>query len=283
MSRRSSLYLSLRVELGDFPRPRSFSKSTRRQLLSRNFELLNQLNRMPEVPCSHVEEPETAPPTDPAASAPSLEMDGRVRNEIGKIVQNLFRSPNLKGPRQIVFTGTESGNGCSWMCARIAEILASQVRESVCVVDCNLRSPSLHQQFAIENHYGLSNALLRSDPIRQYVHRLSRANLWILSCGSAAENWQAQLASEPIRLRLVELRAQFDYIFLDVAPLNIYNDGIVLGSLSDGVVLVLKANSSRRETARKALQELQAANIPIFGAVLNQRTFPIPDRIYRRL
>jgi Mrp family chromosome partitioning ATPase len=79
------------------------------------------------------------------------------------------------------------------------------------------------------------------------------------------------------------LRAQFDYILLDVAPLNINNDGIVLGSLSDGVVLVLKANSSRRETARKALQELQAANIPIFGAVLNQRTFPIPDRIYRRL
>lgn len=238
---------------------------------------------MQEILHSHEEEAETAPLTDTKASAPSLEMDTRVRDEIGKLVQNLFRSPNVKGPRRVVFTGTESGNGCSWMCARISEILASQVHESVCVVDCNLRSPSLHQQFAIENHYGLSDALLRSDPIRQYARPLTRTNLWILSCGSTVEGWQAQLASERMRQRLTELRAQFDYVLLDVAPLNICNDGIVLGGLSEGVVLVLKANSSRRETARKALQELQAANIPIFGAVLNQRTFPIPDGIYQRL
>jgi Mrp family chromosome partitioning ATPase len=238
---------------------------------------------MQEVLHSREEEPEIAPVTDTPAPVPSLETDERVRNEIGKVVQNLLRSPNLKSPRVIVFTGTESGNGCSWICAHIGEMLASQVRESVCVVDCNLRCPSLHQQFAIENHYGLSDALLRSDPIRQYVRCLSRSNLWLLSCGSAPEDWQAQLASEPFRLRLVELRAQFDYILLDAAALNICNDGIVLGSLSDGVVLVIKANSSRRETAWKALQDLKAANVAIFGAVLNQRVFPIPERIYQRL
>jgi succinoglycan biosynthesis transport protein ExoP len=251
--------------------------------LSRNFDLLKQLDRTKEILDSHQEKPETVRPTETAPSAPSVEMDGRVRDEIGKLVQNLFRSPNMKGPRRIVFTGTESGNGCSWMCSRVGEILASQVHESVCVVDCNLRSPGLHQQFAIENHYGLSDALLRSDPIRQYARPLSRPNLWILSCGSAAENGQTQLASEPMRLRLAELRTQFDYVLLDVAALNTCNDGIVLGSLSDGIVLVLKANSSRRDTARQALQQLQDANIPIFGAVLNQRTFPIPEALYKRL
>jgi Mrp family chromosome partitioning ATPase len=86
-----------------------------------------------------------------------------------------------------------------------------------------------------------------------------------------------------MRQRLTELREQFDYVLLDVAPLNICNDAITLGSLSDGVVLVLKANSSRRETARKAVQDLQTANVRIFGAALNQRTFPIPDGIYKRL
>jgi Mrp family chromosome partitioning ATPase len=86
-----------------------------------------------------------------------------------------------------------------------------------------------------------------------------------------------------MRQRLTELRAAFDYVLIDATPLSICNDAIALGGLSDGVVLVLKANSSRRETARQALQELRAANVPIFGAVLNQRTFPIPDKIYRRL
>jgi Mrp family chromosome partitioning ATPase len=65
--------------------------------------------------------------------------------------------------------------------------------------------------------------------------------------------------------------------------LNAFNDAIVLGGQTDGVVLMLKANSSRRESARKAVQELHAANVRTLGAVLNQRTFPIPERLYKRL
>jgi Mrp family chromosome partitioning ATPase len=91
------------------------------------------------------------------------------------------------------------------------------------------------------------------------------------------------VASESLRHRLTELRTQFDYVLMDVASTNSCNDGIVLGGSSDGIVLVLKANSTRRDIARKALQEFKAANIPVLGAVLNQRTFPIPDNIYNRL
>jgi Mrp family chromosome partitioning ATPase len=46
---------------------------------------------------------------------------------------------------------------------------------------------------------------------------------------------------------------------------------------------MLKANSSRRDTARKAMQELQTGNVRALGAVLNQRTFPIPEALYKRL
>jgi Mrp family chromosome partitioning ATPase len=251
--------------------------------LSKNFDLLKQLDTPQEALDLPKGEAGAGRPMETTPFSLSFQMDGRVRDEMGKLVQTLFRSQNADGPRRIAFAGTESGNGCSWMCSRVGEILASQVHESVCVVDCNLRSPSLHEQFGIENHYGLSDALLQSDPICQYVRPLSRTNLWILSCGSATKNWQVQLASEHMRCRLTELRAQFDYILLDVAPLNTGNDGVVLGGLSDGVVLILKANTSRRDTARQALQQLQAANIPIFGAVLNQRTFPIPEGIYKRL
>jgi len=45
----------------------------------------------------------------------------------------------------------------------------------------------------------------------------------------------------------------------------------------------LKANSSRKETARNALRDFQTANVRIFGAVLNERTFPIPEAIYNKL
>jgi Mrp family chromosome partitioning ATPase len=244
-------------------------------------EILNPEKEEPE--CTPKSEPAACTPkSEPAASAPSLWIDPKVRDELGKLVQKLLSPPN-KDARRVVFAGTDSGVGCSWICARAGDILASQVRSSVCVVDCNLRSPGLHCQFAIENHYGLSDALRQPGPIRQYGRQLSRTNLWIVSCGSGTENSRADVASEGMRQRLTELREQFDYVLLDVAPLNICNDAITLGSLSDGVVLVLKANSSRRETARKAVQDLQTANVRIFGAALNQRTFPIPDGIYKRL
>jgi len=253
--------------------------------LSRNVELLQQIGGMLEMPASAEEAPEplSVSPADTEPSMPALEVVGKVRDEIAKLVLNLFLLPGAQDRRQVIFAGAEAGAGCSWICARVGEVLASQVRGSVCVVDCNLRSPGLHRQFATDNHFGLSDALLQTDPLHQYVRQLSRKNLWLLSCGSATENCQEKVASGGLRQRLTELRSQFDYVLIDVAPTNTCNDGIVLGSSSDGIVLVLKANSTRRDIARKALQELRAANLPILGAILNQRTFPIPDNIYNRL
>jgi protein-tyrosine kinase len=257
--------------------------------LSRNFELLTEAGRMRELLELHVEPPKVTVPMpmsmpsiveDAFSANPSLEMTAATRDEMSKLVQKLFLG--AQAPRRVVFAGTESGCGCSWTCARVAEGLAGQGRGSVCVVDCNLRSPGLHQQFASENHHGLSDALLGSGPIREYAHRWSR-NLWLLSCGGSAESSAAMLGSDRMRSRLAELRSAFDYVLIDAAPLNLCNDAIILGGASDGVVLLLKANSSRREIARKAVQDLQSANVRVLGAVLNQRTFPIPEALYKKL
>ncbi len=270
--------------------------------MSRNFELLAEAGRLHElvqspvdpsqVPPGALEEGFAAPQAsaggfsapqsveDDFPTAAALETNGAVKQEIVKLVQKLFLSQ--QGTRRVVFTGTESGCGCSWMCARVAEELASQGRGSVCVVDCNLRSPGLHQQFGTENHHGLSDALLGPGPVRDYVHRWSR-NLWLVSCGGSPETGLTMLSSERMRARMAEIRATFDYVLIDAAPLSSCNDAIVLGGLTDGVVLTLKANSSRRETARNILNELQTANVSVLGAVLNQRTFPIPESLYKKL
>jgi succinoglycan biosynthesis transport protein ExoP len=56
-----------------------------------------------------------------------------------------------------------------------------------------------------------------------------------------------------------------------------------LGQLTDGLVLVLEANSTRREAALRITENLNAAHVQILGAVLNKRTFPIPGPLYSRL
>lgn len=254
--------------------------------MSRNFELLFEAGKAQEMLRQRAEfqQPPVDSPSDEfVPGTPALKIEGAAREEVTKLIQRLFLVSGPAAPRQVVFAGTELGNGCSWICAHAADILASQVRGPVCVVDCDLRFPTLHEEFQVANRYGLADALQNSEPIRQFVQQLSQPNLWLLSCGSLNKESQKLLTLERMRKRMFELRSEFDYVLLDVAPLSSSNHALMLGSWCDGVTLVLKENASNRKAAQKALREFQAVNAPVLGAVLNHRTFPIPESIFSRL
>jgi protein-tyrosine kinase len=206
-----------------------------------------------------------------------------IREEETKLVQRVFLLPVKDAPRAVVFTGVEPGNGCSWICARAAETLAAQVKGTVCVVDANLRSPRLHEYFGLQNSQGLTEALFQSGPLEDYLQQLPGGNLWVLSSGSVPADSHAILTSEGLRSRMKELFATFDYVLIDAPPANLFVDATLLGQLADGIVLVLEANSTRRETARKTKEALEASNLRLLAAVLNKCTFPIPERIYHKL
>jgi capsular exopolysaccharide synthesis family protein len=164
-----------------------------------------------------------------------------------------------------------------------AESLANNVKGSVCLVDANLRTPSLPEFFGVTNHHGLTDSLRTTGTIREFAKKLRPDNLWLLTCGSLAGDSSTLINSGLLKTRIAELRKEFDYVLIDSPALNTYSDGIVLGQLSDGLVLVLEANKTRREAALKVTDGLRAAQIKILGAVLNKRTFPIPAVWYHRL
>jgi Mrp family chromosome partitioning ATPase len=264
--------------------------------MSKNFELLQRLSKEQEMFDTGTELSPLPPVPDvslplqaeskgePVELQPlKLEMEEKQRDEMMKFVQHVFLMPRAEAPRTVVFTGTESGNGCSWICCRAAEILASQVRGPICVVDANLRSPGLHHSFGVENHHGLSDALKATDSIRTFVRPVSQQNLWLLSCGANASKSHSLLISDPMRLRLTELRQYFEYVLLDAPPLSVGSEAMTLGRSAEGVILVLKANASRRDSVRKAVQDLQNTGVRVLGAILNQRTYPIPEVIYTKL
>jgi|SRR5579863_516374 capsular exopolysaccharide synthesis family protein len=261
--------------------------------MSRNFELLQNLGRereMYEAPVAEsssaavVEEQPIKVPSAPVELHPlQLKMEGAQRDEMFKLVQRVFLMPGAGRGRMIVVSALEAGNGCSWICARMAEVLASQVSGSVCVVDANLRSPGLHREFEVPNHFGLTDALQVTEPVRRFVTSLSRPNLWLLSCGAEVDGMHSMLSSDRMRALLPELQREFDYVLIDAPPIESGDDCVMLGRSAEGIVLVLRANSSRREAARKAVQNLEGANVRVLGAVLNRRTFPVPESIYRKL
>jgi Mrp family chromosome partitioning ATPase len=91
------------------------------------------------------------------------------------------------------------------------------------------------------------------------------------------------MSSSRLAARIGELRKEFSYVLMDSPPINIYSDALALGQSADGVILIVSANSTRREAARKAKECLQNAGAQLLGAVLNNRTYPIPQAVYDRL
>jgi Mrp family chromosome partitioning ATPase len=216
----------------------------------------------------------------PVGASPSLAHIAS--QEASRLVQSVFQSKGQER-RTVVFGAISSGSGCSWISARIAEVLASCISGSVCLVEANFRTPGLPEVFGITNHYGLADALRQAHPIRQFVKPLKPANLSLVSCGSAPEAAINLLVSERMRARVDELRAEFDYVLIDAPPLGEYADTFSVGQLGDGLVLVLEANATRREAAALVADRLREMKVNILGAVLNKRTFPIPNSVYQRL
>jgi receptor protein-tyrosine kinase len=245
--------------------------------MSRNFELMQQI------------ESERSESTLPASSA--VARSGQSANpatrwaseEALRLVQQIFIPQTQEPPRVVVFAGIDHGNGCSQICAAVAETLASNERGRVCLVEANFRTPALPGMFGVTNHFGLTEALLRDAPVETFARPLHQENLWLLSSGSMAVDSPNLLASDQLRSRITELREQFDFVIIDAPPLTRYSDAVVLGQLSNGLVLVIEANSTRREAAAAAADSLRSAKVPILAAVLNKRTFPIPEKIYKML
>jgi Mrp family chromosome partitioning ATPase len=254
--------------------------------MSKNFELLQQVDSNGSA-AGTAAAPARSPLPFQAANghtaATRLNLDSVTQEETLRLVQSIFLSAGPTPPRVVMFAAIDSGNGCSHVCAQAAEVLANNVPGSVCLVDANLRAPSLPEFFGVTNHHGLVDSLRSKGAIREFAKKLRRDNLWLLSCGSLAADSSALLNSELMKARVAELRKEFDYVLIDSPPLNTYSDGIVLGQLSDGVVMVLEANATRREAALRVAEGLRAKQVRVLGAVLNKRTFPIPEQLYHRL
>ena len=254
--------------------------------MSRNFDLLRNLGKdldmMEYAPVVDRREVTPAVPTAPMRP-PEFDMEPGQRDELTKLVQRVFLSGGPEAARVVTFCGLGMGGDSGWICSRAAEVLSSLVAGSVVVVDANLREPGLHRYFGVDDPgAGLTNALQQNDPINSLVRRIHE-NLWLLSCGDQAEEWAALLSSDRTRARIQELRGDFDYVLIDAPAANPGNDVIALGKSSEGVVMVLKAHESRKEVARQVVAGFGNAGVKVLGAVLNNRTFPIPDKIYKRL
>jgi Mrp family chromosome partitioning ATPase len=212
-----------------------------------------------------------------------VDADGIAREEEIKLVQRVFPGTDRDSPRMALFAGLDGEGGSASICARTGEILAARAEGPVCMVDANFQSPSLHRYFGVENGKGLVEATFEAGPLQNFVQQIPEPDLWLMTSGKAAASLRFPTMADGLRVRIAELRETFRYVVIHSGPLRLETSAMLLSRWTDGVVLVLEANSSRRDAARRVKDNLAAGGVSVLGVVLNNRTFPIPEAIYRRL
>jgi Mrp family chromosome partitioning ATPase len=108
-------------------------------------------------------------------------------------------------------------------------------------------------------------------------------NLWLAGPSMLANENRVLLPVHDLKDRLAQLRDVFEYVVIDAPGTSVCGDAQLLGKVADAAILAIEANSTRRLTARKAKETLEAAGVRLLGTVLCNRSFPIPERLYKRL
>jgi receptor protein-tyrosine kinase len=247
--------------------------------MSRNYELMTQLEIEVETRDNR---PTAASDRAPAVAVVPI-LSGHASDaggeEMLRLIQRIFLSASGNAPRQVVLCGVDDENSSSSVCAKAGRTLAANSSRPVCLVDANVRSPRLSNLFGIEGKNPFSGP---SAPLREQCVKVG-GNLWMAGPNILADNSRVLLPPVQLKERLAELRDQFEYMLIDAPGTRVCGDAQLLGLVADAVILVIEANNTRRLTARKAKESLDAAGLRLLGTVLYNRSFPIPEKLYKRL
>ena len=183
----------------------------------------------------------------------------------------LLSSPG-HAPKSLVITSCVPSEGKSTTAINLAVSLA-QTGARVLVIDGDMRRPTVHSSFGIENRGGLSNILsneMSSAETLALIQKEKVSGLYLLTSGPIPPNPAELVGSEQMRKLLIELGSTFDHIVIDTPPIASFTDGVLLAAIADGVILVIHANECSRKLIQRSQQALQEVRARVLGVVLNR-------------
>lgn len=180
---------------------------------------------------------------------------------------NIQYSSYDKKIKKILVTSSEPAEGKSTIIGNLA-ISLSQSENTVIVLDCDLRKPTMHKKFKISNEVGLTELLVGKKELKDVVQYRNK-NLHIITSGKIPPNPAEMLASKSMKRLLEQLANEYDYILMDTPPLNAVTDAQVLSTEADGTLIVIRSEKTKKESILTAKNLLQKVNANILGIVFN--------------
>jgi non-specific protein-tyrosine kinase len=172
--------------------------------------------------------------------------------------------------KTLLVTSPNPVEGKSLTAANLAVVMAQAGLRTV-LIDADLRRPSQHRLFGVTNDFGLTNSLVQQDLTSDgYMHLTEVENLRLVTSGQIPPNPTELLGSKRMQKLIQMLRDQADMIILDSPPCLPLADAAVLARQVDGVLLVVDAGNTRRDSATKAKEALERAGGRVLGVALNR-------------
>ncbi|MFC4025119.1 CpsD/CapB family tyrosine-protein kinase [Oceanobacillus longus] len=172
--------------------------------------------------------------------------------------------------KSLLVTSSGPSEGKSTTIANLAVVYA-QTGKKVLLIDADLRKPTVHYTFRLDNLRGLSNILVGQNTLDEAVNRTDVDNLDVISCGPIPPNPSELLASRKMADFLKEVTAAYDLVIFDTPPVLAVTDAQILANIVDGSLLVVRSKHTDLEAANKAKEILEPAQAKLLGTVLNGR------------
>ena len=169
----------------------------------------------------------------------------------------------------LVVTSAMAAEGKTTTVANLAVVMA-QAGKRVLLVDADLRRPAVHRLFGLNNRSGLTDALVGEPAaLNSFLRETDVKNLRVLTSGPVPPNPQELLGSQRMEDLLQRLRREADLILIDTPPSLVVADANVLAARTDGVLLVVNADRTRRMAVQQATEGLRQVGASVLGGVLN--------------
>lgn len=181
--------------------------------------------------------------------------------------------------KSIVMTSSEPWEGKSTTSANLAAVFANQ-GQRVLLVDADLRKPTVHQTFNLDNNTGLTSLIASPDmSLQDCVDPIKGTGLYVMTSGSIPPNPTELLGSHRMEKVMKLLHEEFDMVIYDMPPVNAVTDAQILAAKVDGVVVVVRPGVAEKAAVLHAKELLDRVQANVLGVVLNG-VEPSPDRAY---
>ncbi|MEH7308187.1 CpsD/CapB family tyrosine-protein kinase [Neobacillus drentensis] len=184
-----------------------------------------------------------------------------------------------KEMKAIMVTSSGPGEGKSTTAANLAVTFA-QLGKKVLLVDADLRKPTVHHTFGINNLFGFTTVLTKQKTLEKTVLETSVQDLYILTSGPIPPNPAELLSSKSMEQFIEDAKSQFEYVIFDTPPLLAVADPQILANQCDGSIMVVYSEKTEIDLAKKAKELLEHAQSKLLGVVLNHKEAQSGDYYY---